>query len=149
MNYVIAERNMGDFGKLPKARQHSIQFFHLLGFFVPKRMFHLFPLLYPEWNFFSPHQVSFNSYLGLAVFLKHNKQNKDKDKDMDKNKDIESWEQFSDNSDFCDTVDHSWQIAKLESWHWGLVIDNQRVTWTAFAILAMFTDVNVIDVDDG
>ena len=29
-------------------------------------------------------------------------------------------------------------IAKLESWHWGLVIDNQRVTWTAFAILAMF-----------
>ena len=23
------------------------------------------------------------------------------------------------------------QIAKLESWHWGIVIDNQRVTWTA------------------
>ena len=31
-----------------------------------------------------------------------------------------------------------WQIEKLESWHWGLVIDCQRVTWTAFAILAVF-----------
>ena len=30
------------------------------------------------------------------------------------------------------------QIAKLESWHGGIVIDNQRVTWTAFALLAMF-----------
>ena len=41
-------------------------------------------------------------------------------------------------SDFSDTVDFSWQIEKLESWHYGLVIDSQRVTWTAFAILAMF-----------
>ena len=34
--------------------------------------------------------------------------------------------------------DYYWQIAKLESWHWGVVIYNQIVTWTAFAILAMF-----------
>ena len=40
------------------------------------------------------------------------------DKDMDK-----------------DTVD--W-IEKLKSWRWGLLIDSQSVTWTAFAILAMF-----------
>ena len=39
-----------------------------------------------------------------------------------------------------DTVDYYWQIEKLESCHWGLVvIDNQRVSWTAFAILTMFT----------
>ena len=31
-------------------------------------------------------------------------------------------------------------IAKLESWHWGVVIYNQIVTWTAFTILAMFYD---------
>ena len=31
-----------------------------------------------------------------------------------------------------------WQFAKLESWHWGVVIYNRIVTWTAFAILAMF-----------
>ena len=38
-----------------------------------------------------------------------------------------------------DTVDYSWwQIEKLELWHWGLVTDSQRVTWRAFAILAMF-----------
>ena len=30
------------------------------------------------------------------------------------------------------------QIAKHESWHWGVVIYNQIVTWTVFAILAMF-----------
>ena len=29
-------------------------------------------------------------------------------------------------------------LAKLESWHLGVVIYNQIVTWTAFAILAMF-----------
>ena len=29
-------------------------------------------------------------------------------------------------------------MAKIESWHWGLVIYNQIVTCTAFAILAMF-----------
>ena len=33
----------------------------------------------------------------------------------------------------CDTVDYYWQIAKLESWHWGVVNYNQIVTWTAFA----------------
>ena len=37
-----------------------------------------------------------------------------------------------------DTFFHFWQIEKLDPWHWGLVIDSQRVTWTAFAILAMF-----------
>ena len=31
-----------------------------------------------------------------------------------------------------------WQIAKLETWHWGVVIYNEIATWTAFAILAMF-----------
>ena len=31
---------------------------------------------------------------------------------------------------------YSWQIEKLESWHWGLVTDSQKVTWTAFSILA-------------
>ena len=30
------------------------------------------------------------------------------------------------------------QISKLETWHWGLVLDNQRVTWTASTILVMF-----------
>ena len=35
-------------------------------------------------------------------------------------------------------LDYYWQIAKLELWLWGLVIDNQRMTWTTFAILAMF-----------
>ena len=29
-------------------------------------------------------------------------------------------------------------LSKLEAWHWRLVIGNQRVTWTALAILAMF-----------
>ena len=29
-------------------------------------------------------------------------------------------------------------IAKPESWHWGEAIYNQIMTWTAFAILAMF-----------
>ena len=38
---------------------------------------------------------------------------------------------------FSDTVDYYWQIAKLQSWHVGVVIYNQIVTWTAFAI-AMF-----------
>ena len=37
-----------------------------------------------------------------------------------------------------DRVDYNWQIAKLESWHWGVAIYIQIVTWTAFAILAMF-----------
>ena len=37
-----------------------------------------------------------------------------------------------------DTVDYYWKIAKLESWHWGEAIYNRIVTWTAFAILAMF-----------
>ena len=36
-----------------------------------------------------------------------------------------------------ETVDYSWQIAKVESWHWGLMIDNQRVTWAAFAMLLL------------
>ena len=36
-----------------------------------------------------------------------------------------------------------WQIAKLESRHWGLVIGNQRVTWPAFAILSMFHGIDV------
>ena len=27
-------------------------------------------------------------------------------------------------SDFSDSVDYSWQIVKLESWHWGLVTDS-------------------------
>ena len=35
-------------------------------------------------------------------------------------------------------VDSSWQIEKLLSWHWGLVADCQRVSWTVLAILAMF-----------
>ena len=42
---------------------------------------------------------------------------------------------------FCmcgDTVDSYWEIAKLELGHWGVVIYNQIVTWTAFAILAIF-----------
>ena len=30
------------------------------------------------------------------------------------------------------------KLAKLELWRWVLVIDNQRETWTAFAILATF-----------
>ena len=37
-----------------------------------------------------------------------------------------------------DSVDYYWEIAKLESWHWGVVIYNQIVTWTAFATIAMF-----------
>ena len=37
------------------------------------------------------------------------------------------------------TVDYSWQIEKLESWHWELATDNQRVTWTAFTLRAMFS----------
>ena len=37
-----------------------------------------------------------------------------------------------------DTVHISSQIEKLEPWHWGFVTDCQRVTWIAFAILAMF-----------
>ena len=40
---------------------------------------------------------------------------------------------------FSERVSNSWQIERLESWHWGLVRDSQRVTWTAFVILAMFT----------
>ena len=39
----------------------------------------------------------------------------------------------------CPTVDYYWQIAKLESWHWVLMIYNQIVTWRAFAILSMFS----------
>ena len=38
---------------------------------------------------------------------------------------------------FVIAVDY-WQIAILESWHWGLVTDNQRVTWTAFAVFPIF-----------
>ena len=38
------------------------------------------------------------------------------------------------------TVDYYWQIPKLKSSHWGLVIYNQIVTWTAFAILEMFAN---------
>ena len=45
-------------------------------------------------------------------------------------------EQTNANS-FC-VNEAPWLIAKLESWHWGLVIYNQIVTWTSFAILAMF-----------
>ena len=37
-----------------------------------------------------------------------------------------------------DTVDYSSQIEKLRSLHWGSVTDSQRVTYTAFAIFAMF-----------
>ena len=37
-----------------------------------------------------------------------------------------------------DTVNYYWPILKLEPWYWGLVIHNQIVTWSAFAILAMF-----------
>ena len=47
-------------------------------------------------------------------------------------------ERFFDLVTNSDTVDYSWQIEKLKSWNWGLVTDSQRVTWTAFAILAMF-----------
>ena len=53
----------------------------------------------------------------------------DSDLDLD-------WERFSE-LDLV-TLDYYWQIAKLESWHWGILIYNQWVTWTAFAILAMF-----------
>ena len=35
---------------------------------------------------------------------------------------------------------------KLESWHWGLLIYNQIVTWTAFAILAMFLQVSCLHI---
>ena len=34
------------------------------------------------------------------------------------------WEQFSELVT-SDTVDYYWQIAKLELWHWGLVIYNE------------------------
>ena len=39
-----------------------------------------------------------------------------------------------------DLVTHSvcWQIEKLKPCPWGFVTDTQWVTWTAFAILAMF-----------
>ena len=50
----------------------------------------------------------------------------------------EWFSEFSEFSEFSDTVDYSSHTAKLESWHWRLVIDNQRVTWTAFAFFAMF-----------
>ena len=59
---------------------------------------------------------------------------KDSDLDLD-------WERFSELVIKSDTINYYWQIAKLESWHWGLVIYNQSVTWTAFAILAMFLEV--------
>ena len=36
---------------------------------------------------------------------------------------------------FSDQVDYSWQIETLNSWHWGLMTDSQRVTWTVFTIL--------------
>ena len=49
------------------------------------------------------------------------------------------WERFSESVTFSDTVDYYWQIAKLESWHWGVVANNQIVPWTAFTILAMFS----------
>ena len=39
---------------------------------------------------------------------------------------------------FSDIVDYSWQIEKLKSWHWVLVTDSRRVTWTAFTMLGMF-----------
>ena len=52
------------------------------------------------------------------------------------------WERLSDG----DTVDYYWQIANLESRHWGLVIYNQIVTWTAFAILAMFLQVSCLHI---
>ena len=42
------------------------------------------------------------------------------------------------NSWLSDAVVYNWQIAKLESLHWGVVIYNQIVTRTAFAFLAMF-----------
>ena len=29
-------------------------------------------------------------------------------------------------------IDYSWDIEKLYSWHWGLVTESQRVTWTPF-----------------
>ena len=38
----------------------------------------------------------------------------------------------------CHVASMPSQIEKLKSWHWGLVTDIRRVTWTAFAILAMF-----------
>ena len=44
----------------------------------------------------------------------------DKDKDEAKTLRVIQW--------FSDTVDFFWQIAKLKSWHWGLVTDNQRVS---------------------
>ena len=47
------------------------------------------------------------------------------------------WERFTDFNSI-DTVDYPWQIEKPESWHWGLETGSQRVTWKAFAILAMF-----------
>ena len=31
-----------------------------------------------------------------------------------------------------------WSSEKLQSWHWGLAVDSQRVPWTAFEILVMF-----------
>ena len=58
----------------------------------------------------------------------------DKDKDMQSDLMI-YW--------LCDTVGYSWQIEKLLSWLWGLETDSQRVTWTAFAILAMFQFENI------
>ena len=39
-----------------------------------------------------------------------------------------------------DTVDYYWQLVELELWHCRNSIYNQIVTWTAFAILAMFSD---------
>ena len=44
------------------------------------------------------------------------------------------------------TVEYSRKIEKLKSWHWGLITESQRVTWTAFAILAMFLLMRSLDV---
>ena len=51
------------------------------------------------------------------------------------------WDQFIDlmNWWFNDTVDYFCQIEKRNSWHWGLVTDSQRVPWTVFTIIAIFS----------
>ena len=85
---------------------------------------------YNDYNDFNDYN-DYNYYNDYNNYNDYNDCNDYRDSDLD-------WEPFSELVTLSDTVDYYWQIAKLESWHWGAVIYNQIVTWTAFAILAMF-----------
>ena len=87
---------------------------------------------YNNYNDYNDHNDYnyYNYYKDYNDYSDDNNYNDYTDSDLDLD-----WERFGELVTYSDTVHYYWQIANLNP-----DIYNQIVTWTAFAILAMFTN---------